>query len=690
MQSLAERAANVSGVIIDRSILVPVLNQVNVKRYYSYSRQNNLFPSLQQVRDFLQAQKELVTTETVFGWNSFLSGIETLGMIALAPILDDKQRENVLLFLENVAGFFPKKTQLKTYVTKYGEKYEGTNFVLQRNKDAIFLLKFAPQRYHYQSDQQREVIITEISTAKKPTLLPHHTLQEEIYTQQAYISSKKILGLVEKLRREKSFVLTAQVLDVFAQETGVSRGGAFYVLNVSIGNQFLHETDYAKTVRDQLGLKAKEMKIAEKEIPKLSLAQINRLYEGVLDTYWKHDIEKMAAKLAQNWNDVVGKREPISIALLEKAKKKFATGDYYSQKIDYTNFILIANGSIVEHSYLNDGKWSVADDGEVKNSCEDKACFDADDLKTFCKMILWLQTKLPVGDALIPGLVKLYAQTKDRLSNKEFLLCLEREWLEESQKNEGKTLQLLTTMLGKPQKKKCEYGESLTWNKKSHIVVLHMRNKYYFTFYFIICPALFRDEEIWNKMTAVAPHSTKGMSNYFCISLLRDKEFAAVIKRMENSPLQKGEFEANPALSAPKVVSKIEKKYKISREAATLYLQTLTLAEPTKANILEWNNWKTAQYKKATAELVDKKLLLHAKRKRAGREHFLPGAWLDLKAPHLPLELWKLPLYNASLDDENRLHTPLGTIVATKCIHELFCDAWQRISDGDIPQWEKM
>ncbi|BBM85371.1 DUF4132 domain-containing protein [Candidatus Uabimicrobium amorphum] len=690
LESLAKRNESVAGVIIERRTIAPILYQLNARRHYGYSSENNLYPSLQQVSDFVQSNKDQVSTNTILGWNKFLSGIETLGMMALSPILEDQQRESLWLFLENIAAFFPKKAQLKTYVTKYEKKYEGSNFVLQREKNAVFIMNFVSQGYYYQ-DKETQVTISEISTAKKPTLVAYHSLQEEIYTQQSYVGSKKIHDLLEKLRDQQCFTITPQILEIFAQETGVSRGGAFYILNVSIGNQYLHESDYAKTVRDQLGLKAKEMKIAEKEIPKLSLTQINHLYEGVLETYWKSSsMEKMTLLLAKNWNKVVGKREPVSLALLEKAKKKFATGDYYSQKIDYTNFLLIANGSISEHSYANDGKWNIADDGELTNSCEDTPCFDEETLKTFCKMTLWLQTKLAVGDALAPGLAKLYAQTKERMSNKSFVMCLERQWLEESPKDEGKTLQLLTTMLGKPKKKKCKHGESFIWNKKSYDIVLYLRGKYYFTFYFLIRPALFVEEDVWSKMTAIAPRSKRALSNHFCISLLKDKAFAAVIKRMESSPLRHGEFEANPEKSAPKIVAKVQKKYKISSEAATLYLQTLTLAEPTKANILEWNHWKTAQYKKATTELVDKKLLLHAKRKRAGREHFLPGAWLDLKAPHLPLELWKLPLYEACLDEENRLVTPLGTIVATKCVHQLFNDAWQRVVDGDIPQWEKM
>ena len=114
-----------------------------------------------------------------------------------------------------------------------------------------------------------------------------------------------------------------------------------------------------------------------------------------------------------------------------------------------------------------------------------------------------------------------------------------------------------------------------------------------------------------------------------------------------------------------------------------LYLQLLALPDPTDANTARWTGWKPARLKAARAALAATDLVLTAKRARAGRSLFLPGGWLALNRPHLPLESWKAPMFGFT-------ETPTGVVVPREPLGDLFARAWQRILDGDTPAYEEL
>jgi hypothetical protein len=160
--------------------------------------------------------------------------------------------------------------------------------------------------------------------------------------------------------------------------------------------------------------------------------------------------------------------------------------------------------------------------------------------------------------------------------------------------------------------------------------------------------------------------------------------------RVRSTPVPDGGYEANPLLSVPTLVKEIGATYDIDEDAAVLYLQTLALASPTSKKIQLWNGWKPARYKKAGATLVKRKLLLQAKRSRAGRPFFLPGGWEALTSPHPPIETWKLALYHITRTKDGRLEMPLGVILPVAPLHDIFHAAWKRIEDGDHPAYEEV
>jgi hypothetical protein len=174
------------------------------------------------------------------------------------------------------------------------------------------------------------------------------------------------------------------------------------------------------------------------------------------------------------------------------------------------------------------------------------------------------------------------------------------------------------------------------------------------------------------------------------LQIIHSEEFAALIERAKATPVPPDGYESNPLHSAPDVVKQVAKKLGISENAAAYYLQLLTLPDPTDKNIALWNGWTPATLKNLGKELLDKKLVLEATRSRAGRKYFLAGGWEDLKSPHLPLETWKMPLYQLTRDGFQRATPPLGIILPLGPVHDLFAKAWQRIVDGDVPKYEEV
>ncbi|GLW91025.1 hypothetical protein [Actinokineospora globicatena] len=139
----------------------------------------------------------------------------------------------------------------------------------------------------------------------------------------------------------------------------------------------------------------------------------------------------------------------------------------------------------------------------------------------------------------------------------------------------------------------------------------------------------------------------------------------------------------DPTVSVPHLVAEVAATHNIDEDAAALYLQLLALPDPTDANVARWTGWKPARLRKTRAALGETDLVLTAKRARAGRTLFLPGAWLALSTPHLPLEAWKASMYGFT---EN----PPLVITALEPIADLFTRAWTRTREGDAPAYEDL
>ena len=143
-------------------------------------------------------------------------------------------------------------------------------------------------------------------------------------------------------------------------------------------------------------------------------------------------------------------------------------------------------------------------------------------------------------------------------------------------------------------------------------------------------------------------------------------------------------YDADPRRSAPECVGRIASRYGLTEDGATLYLETLTHRAPTAKLVLAWNGWSKATYDAASAELVDKALVVVAERERAGRRIFLPGEWCKGTNEDLPFEGWK---------KQQPVVAQLGRApraLAYAPMSECFAYACARIEAGDVPRFEEV
>src|SRR5262249_47329102 len=92
---------------------------------------------------------------------------------------------------------------------------------------------------------------------------------------------------------------------------------------------------------------------------------------------------------------------------------------------------------------------------------------------------------------------------------------------------------------------------------------------------------------------------------YGAARFLLDAQATAIAKRISQTPVPNGGFEANPLLSAPDLVARVASRLNLDESAATAYLQVLTLAEPTTRNLAAWNAWRPKQLTGSLTELVE-------------------------------------------------------------------------------------
>ncbi|WP_433380229.1 DNA-binding protein [Streptosporangium sp. CA-115845] len=422
-------------------------------------------------------------------------------------------------------------------------------------------------------------------------------------------------------------------------------------------------------VRTALGLKAAEAAVAKDELRRLD-ADIRREVVAALlpenpAELWTDGPDIAAA--ARVWNDRVGRRAVVPEWLLGEAARAVRTGWEPGRALP----ALLDPASAPELS--TDLRRRVKGD---RVSPVDGAGpgFTESTLVSTVALTAWLAHRLPPGDAVRAVLPAVLAAVSDRLANPELLLDL------------GRYVDLpgFRKVAGAP----TEVAEG--WERYGAVIMATHDDQPAPGLRVSLLDASGSDPYL-PALRALTGDQGQPFPVETALRTARDPRFEALLAD-PGDPVA-GERAADgtwwpqdPSRSVPALLSEVAERYGLGQDAATLYLALLAMPDPTDKNVTRWTGWKPARFKAARAELAATDLVVEAGRARAGRSLFLPGAWTDLKAPNLPLEQWKLPMFDLISAES----APLGVAVSIEPAADLYARAWQRVRDGDIPRFEEL
>lgn len=418
-------------------------------------------------------------------------------------------------------------------------------------------------------------------------------------------------------------------------------------------------------LRDALGLKATPLKAVVGSLPGFE-ERMSVLAEGAPadpTALWGDP----DGALATAWVARFGRPVPVSADLIAAAAKELP----WSAREAPGKFADAARWAAIQH----DARWEIDAEGDlVRAGDDDGEGFEGSTIAEVVQAVAWLADRLPVGDPLLAQVPAVVAAVRKRLENPDLWFDAGGWWV--GTPKEKKAARAFFDALGGEAvvaQTDEDSGDPTRWVRRSGPLAASRGSD--------------DDLQLYYRPAALDPHSREIVNRYHAASadedgeadegllawdLLRSDDFVALVERIAHSPLPAGAWEQDPRASAPDVVAAVAKAKKLSSDAATLYLQTLALLDPNKKRICEVNGWTPKVYGAAVAELVDAKLVLEAKRSRAGREHFLPGGWAEPRfgPPH---EEWKRPLYGWK-DDDYALGRPY--LLAPHAT--LFARAWDR------------
>ncbi|WP_354644599.1 hypothetical protein [Kitasatospora camelliae] len=143
------------------------------------------------------------------------------------------------------------------------------------------------------------------------------------------------------------------------------------------------------------------------------------------------------------------------------------------------------------------------------------------------------------------------------------------------------------------------------------------------------------------------------------LRLLLSDGFGELATHLAADPGREPGWEQDPRRSVPHLVARSADLLGLTPDAAALHLMLLALPDPTDRRVRLWTGWSAARHRTIGAELTDADLVVPDTRPRAGRRLFLPGPWLEPRAPRLPIEASKLALLPLAADRVSASHTPV-------------------------------
>ena len=645
-----------------------------------------LLPHLHEVAKFFQGEPRRSRTpiaEVPFEWFDLLDGLERRAWSAYWTNDDDAWRKLIAAWVELPFVDLPGKLR------KLEGEFDGSApFPVRKDdyEDAWFFHEHKGNYFLMNCGWSDQWTILEYAPKKSFQVLPNFQIESETEYERLW-SSEQWKVFLEALDSHEKPLLDREVFLEKAEALGVSAAEVGLLWFGCPNFSWYDKNFMPKPLREHLKLKVAEAAAAKTALQSLPGETLTRLQNLLLDgdpaELWNTEELPALDRLASEWANVMPKRLEIPAKMSEKLCEAFG---YYRADGE----MLSALAAPQSHDYFDaNAKWVLRQDEEdyspeLHSDSEDRT-FNESVLSAVTIAIPFLNYHLPVGDATRAGLVELHSVTLSCLKNANLLLPAGHHYLYTADEEEPAKKQLEQT-LGKSKTSKgvSTVDDGLILGvAKDHQLVYAIR------------PAKLQKAKDWKRLASLKDVITSAHGSYqnqhvWHLELIHSDGYRNICKRIQKTPVSDGEFETNPMQSVKDLVGEVADTYGIEEASAALYLQVLSLPDPTSANIKAWMGWTTSQLNKAVKELAAKELVLEAKRSRAGRGFFLPGGWEALKLPHLPIETWKLPLFGIERNAEGGLEMPLSRILPTRPVHELFAEAWKRVTDGDKPEYEEV
>jgi hypothetical protein len=419
-----------------------------------------------------------------------------------------------------------------------------------------------------------------------------------------------------------------------------------------------------------IGVKSADARLAKDELRSLDAGARQAVVAALLPVepsrLWTDGPD--AARAAEVWNERLGRRTPVPEELLHDAIRTVDSPGWAPAEALYGFLDVTAEPRLSQDLTWALGPYS------FPLSAERTPGFDGSVLKGAVALAAWLAHRLPSGDPIRATLPGVLTALRERLAHPNLLIGLDREIDRKA----------FLRAAGEPTEAGDDFvrhGALLLGAGEGRTVAVR--------------PALLdadgSDPHLSALLTGERPNAQET-----ALRLVHDRSFAALLAD-PGDPVAGGRdadgqwWPQDPARSVPDLVTEVAARYDIGEDAAVVYLMLLAMPDPTDRNTARWTGWTeqrggTARLRAARAELAATGLVVEGSRSKAGRSLFLPGGWTRLEVPHLPLERWKLPMYD--LREGER--PVLGVVVPTRPVAALYREAWRRIEEGDEPQLEEL
>ncbi|HET7489622.1 MAG TPA: hypothetical protein VFJ85_16965 [Acidimicrobiales bacterium] len=611
-------------------------------------------------------------------WTGLIGRIEAVAYRAALPTTPEEQRLVLLALLDTwadsvFAGSGRKLRRLRaTQTDSTGAPIgQATQSLLRTGENSYFIVGFAGA---FVANQARRITVIEHAPAGRFASPPNMAVESADELSGRW-SSKDIRAFSGLAHDRGRLQWDPQIMEAIQSETGLTRAEAA-LLAAGLPNLDRYEQNFLdKSTRELLELKVAEAAAARANLQKVpAQLRLDILAEAMPpdpSALWKEPLVAVGTRIGRAWAARFGRRIAIPEHLTAEAKKLAPHGITGHQLLE-----AVADPSAV-HPLNADATWFVNDKGTLSaytDAIEKE--FSTAWLHAAARGAAWIAATLPVGDVLRTQAATVLDLVRQRLLNPGLLLGLTGLSPEQAA-----SLQLDRLPTYKPPRSTAHPPA------RDAGAVVFVTGQWRTSVY--VRPSVLAKniDDPWLGAVVAAGepnlHSPLG-----AIRFALSDGASSIVRRIRSTPVPAGCYEMNPEHGAPDIVEAVEAAHSLGHEAAVLYLQLLTLHEPTNKLVMTWNNWTASTHKKAAAELTELGLATSGKRARAGREVFLPGGWEPVSAPSLPLEAWKLPLYGLERTESGALIPPLGRVLPLQPVHELFASAWVRASSGDGPGLE--